>query len=102
MHYFLYDTLLDFLGREPDTGGLGYWSGQITQCGSDSSCLNIGVWMSQMLLLRVEYQQTGAYVYRLYRIAYGNGQPTPNPDNSNPTEARKLPVMLHLFPIVLA
>src|SRR5207244_1967721 len=35
--------------------------------------------------------QTGSYVYRLYRAAYGNHQPFPNPDNSNQGEGNKLP-----------
>jgi hypothetical protein len=30
-------------------------------------------------------------VYRLQRVAFGNNQPFPNPDNSNQTEAKKLP-----------
>src|SRR5207302_2029402 len=38
-----------------------------------------------------EFQQTGAYVFRLYRAAFGNSQPFPNPDSSNQTEAKKLP-----------
>ena len=30
-------------------------------------------------------------MFRLYRAAFGNNQPFPNPDNSNATEAHKLP-----------
>jgi len=32
-----------------------------------------------------------AYAFRLYRAAFGNHQPFPNPDLANPTEANKLP-----------
>src|SRR5207244_2280988 len=46
---------------------------------------------SNAFFYELEFQQTGAYVYRLYREAFGNNQPFPNPDNSNTTEARKLP-----------
>jgi hypothetical protein len=82
----------DFLGREPDAGGLAYWSGQITQCGSNQTCINSKrIDVSNAFFYELEYQQTAAYVFRLYRAAYGNNQPFPNPDNSNPTEANKLP-----------
>ena len=29
----------DFLSREPDPSGFGFWTGQITQCGNDQTCL---------------------------------------------------------------
>src|SRR6266567_4400320 len=29
----------DFLNREPDQAGGDYWTGQITQCGNDQTCL---------------------------------------------------------------
>ncbi|HEV7397526.1 MAG TPA: DUF4214 domain-containing protein, partial [Pyrinomonadaceae bacterium] len=40
------------------------------------------------------FQQTGAYVYRLYRIAFGNNQPFPNPnsDPAHPGEEKKWPL----------
>ena len=41
--------------------------------------------------MNLEYQQTGSYVFRLYRAAFGNNQPSPNPDGSNQTESKKLP-----------
>jgi hypothetical protein len=47
--------------------------------------------VSNAFFFELEFQQTGAYVYRLYRAAFGNNQPFPNPDGSNPTEAHKLP-----------
>jgi hypothetical protein len=39
----------------------------------------------------LEYQQTGSYVFRIYRAAFGNSQPFPNPDSANPIEASKVP-----------
>ncbi|HEX8098145.1 MAG TPA: BACON domain-containing carbohydrate-binding protein, partial [Pyrinomonadaceae bacterium] len=71
--FFVREHYLDFLGREPDDGGLGYWSEQIKQCGTDAACLNdrrIGV--SAAFFIELEFQQTGSVVYRLYRAAYGN------------------------------
>ncbi|HEV7396205.1 MAG TPA: hypothetical protein VGN86_06810, partial [Pyrinomonadaceae bacterium] len=45
-----------------------------------------------------EFQQTGSYVYRLYRAAFGNNQPfpNPNPDPNNPNEEKKVPLYLPL------
>jgi hypothetical protein len=90
--FFVRQHYYDFLNRQADAGGLGYWSGQITSCGSDQSCIRsrrLGV--SNAFFYELEFQQTGAYVYRLYRAAYGNNQPFPNPDTTNITEARKIP-----------
>lgn len=82
----------DFLAREPDQAGLDYWSGQLVQCGNDANCLRSKrVDVSNAFFYELEFQQTGAYVYRLYRAAFGNNQPLPNPDNSNQSEAKKLP-----------
>jgi hypothetical protein len=70
--YFVRQQYLDFLGREPDAGGLEYWTSQIAQCGEDVACTNarrIGV--SAAFFKEKEYQETGSYVYRLYKGALG-------------------------------
>jgi hypothetical protein len=90
--FFVQQHYYDFLQRQPDPGGFAFWLGQITNCNSDVQCLrdrHLGV--SNAFFYELEYQQTGAYVFRLYRAAYGNHQPFPNKDSSNPTEANKLP-----------
>jgi hypothetical protein len=85
-HYY------DFLGRYPDSGGWDYWTSTITQCGSDQSCINgKRIDVSNAFFYELEYQQTAAFVFRLYRAAFGNNQPFPNPDNSNQAEAEKIP-----------
>lgn len=69
---FVRQQYLDFLGREPDSGGLDYWSGQITGCGGDDRCINsrrIGV--SAAFFIEQEFQDTGSYVYRLYKGSLG-------------------------------
>ncbi len=38
--FFVWQHYLDFLLREPDNGGLAFWTGQITQCGGDAACIN--------------------------------------------------------------
>jgi hypothetical protein len=90
--FFVRQHYYDFLDRQPDPGGLAYWTGQLTQCNTDQTCLrDKRIDVSNAFFYEQEYQQTGAYVYRLYRAAYGNNQPSPNPDNSNSIEAHKLP-----------
>src|SRR5688572_10429436 len=36
--YFVRQQYLDLLGREPDPGGLRYWSDQLLACGNDAAC----------------------------------------------------------------
>jgi hypothetical protein len=70
--YFVRQQYLDFLGREPDPGGLIYWSNEISRCGTDQTCINsrrIGI--SAAFFIEQEYQQTGSFVYRLYEGALG-------------------------------
>jgi len=62
---------LDFLGREPDSGGLDYWTSQITGC-ANGRCVNsrrIGV--SAAFFIELEFQDTGSFVYRLYKGSLG-------------------------------
>jgi uncharacterized repeat protein (TIGR01451 family) len=67
---------LDFLDRQPDLGGLGYWTNQITQCGSNTACLNAQrINVSTAFFIEAEFQQTGSFVYQLYKGALGR-QPT--------------------------
>jgi hypothetical protein len=70
MHY------LDFLAREPDEDGLGFWTNEITKCGTDAACLNARrVGVSAAFFVETEFQETGSFVYRLYKGGLGR-QPT--------------------------
>ncbi|MEO8433878.1 MAG: hypothetical protein ABI596_03215 [Pyrinomonadaceae bacterium] len=63
---------LDFLNREPDSGGFTYWTNEITRCGNDVACVNsrrIGV--SAAFFVEDEFQHTGSYVHRIYRASFG-------------------------------
>jgi hypothetical protein len=63
---------VDFLGREPDEAGRAFWTQKITQCGSDSHCLDVmKIDASAAYFLSIEFQQTGYLVHRLYRASYG-------------------------------
>jgi glucose/arabinose dehydrogenase len=92
--FFVRQHYFDFLGREPDPDGFTYWTGQISQCGNNMTCLlTKRIDVSDAFVFEPEYQQTGAYVFRLYRAAYGNSQPfpNPNPDPGHPGEENKVP-----------
>jgi len=70
--FFVREQYVDFLNREPDAGGLGYWSSEINKCGSDAQCLHdrrVGV--ADAFFFEQEFQQTGAYIYRIYKAALG-------------------------------
>ena len=70
--YFIRQHYLDFLNREPDQGGLTYWSDQINLCGADRDCIRARrVEVSAAFFVEQEFQQTGSFVYRLYRSALG-------------------------------
>jgi hypothetical protein len=92
-NYFVTQQYADFLNRVPDAGGLAFWTSQITNCGSDALCIRQKrIDVSNAFFFEQEYQQTGAYVYRLYRASYGNNQPFPNqvPDPLNAGAENKL------------
>ena len=94
---FVCEQYHDFLSREPDPGGLAFWSGLITSCGSDVACIRLRrIDVSNAFYYELEFQQTGSYAYRLYRASFGNNQPfpNPNPDPLNPNEEKKVPLYL--------
>jgi CHRD domain-containing protein/PA domain-containing protein/Calx-beta domain-containing protein len=81
---FVTQQYYDFLSRAPDAGGLAFWTDQILQCNSDVVCLrNRRTAVSDAFFFEPEFQQTGSYVLRLYRAAYGDNQPLANPDQGN-------------------
>jgi subtilisin family serine protease len=96
--FFVRQHYLDFLNREADPGGLGFWLTQlhcpqgVTGDQADVQCFHdrtIGV--SNAFYFSGEFQLTASFVFLAYRAAYGNTQPFPNPDSSNAVEASKLP-----------
>ncbi len=80
--FFVWQHYRDFLSRDPDQGGLEYWTSVITDCGGDAACIHaqrIGV--SAAFFIELEFQQTGYVVYRTYRGAYGTRANVPNRAN---------------------
>ncbi len=70
--FFVRQNYADFLNREPDQGGLDYWTSQITQCGNNPSCINFRrSAVSAAYFIELEFQNTGSFVYRTYKASYG-------------------------------
>jgi hypothetical protein len=79
-NFFVHRQYLDFLNREPDAAGLAFWSGQISSCGEDAQCVEVKrINVSAAFFLSIEFQETGYFVHRMYKAAYGNlpGAPVP-------------------------
>jgi hypothetical protein len=70
-NFFVRQHYLDFLNREPDAAGLAFWAGQTTGCNNpDPRVCRINV--SAAFFLSIEFQETGYFVYRFYKAAYGD------------------------------
>ena len=70
----------DFLSREPDPSGWDFWTNNIESCGANLRCREVKrIDTSAAYFLSIEFQQTGYFVYRIYKASYGNlpGAPVP-------------------------
>jgi len=75
--FFVREHYVDFFTREPDTSGLNFWTGEITQCGADPVCTDLKrVNVSAAFFLSIEFQQTGYLVHRVYKASYGDATGT--------------------------
>ena len=84
--YFVRQHYLDFLGREPDSAGLSFWSNQIRSCGNDFNCIERRtINVSAAYFLSIEFRKTGGLVDGLYRASYGRA---PHFDEFMPDAAR--------------
>lgn len=73
--FFVRQQYLDFLNRQPEADGLAFWTAKITACGSDATCINQRrIDVSAAFFLSQEFQDTGAFIIRLYQAAF-NRQP---------------------------
>lgn len=84
--FFVKQHYADFLNRDADQNGLNYWSGRITECGNNEDCIRdrrIGV--SAAFFVEAEFQETGNYVYRLYKGSFNR---KPNYDEFMPDRGR--------------
>lgn len=71
---FVRQQYFDFLNREPDPGGWDYWTNEITSCGGSKRCASARrTRVSAAFFVEQEFQNTGSYVYRLYKEGLGRG-----------------------------
>ena len=69
--FFVRQHYRDFLAREPDPPGWGFWTGEIRQCGSDPACIERKrVDVSGAFFVSIEFQETGYFAHRFYRAAF--------------------------------
>lgn len=69
--FFVRQHYADFLGRDPDTSGLNFWTSEIENCGTDANCRAIKrINVSAAFYLSIEFQETGFLVYRLFKASY--------------------------------
>ncbi len=67
----------DFLNRQHDAAGLAFWVNQITSCGGDQECIAIRrINVSAAFFLSIEFQETGFFVIRVQRAAFGRKSDT--------------------------
>src|SRR2546423_1161155 len=77
---YVRENYLDFLNRAPDSSGFQFWQNEITGCGASAGCVEVKrINVSGAFFLSIEFQNTGYFVYRMYKAAYGNltGAPVP-------------------------
>jgi len=70
--FFVRQQYRDFLGREPDGAGLGFWTHEIEQCTAGAQCREVRrINVSAAFFLSIEFQETGFYALRVQRVAFG-------------------------------
>ncbi|HEX8338674.1 MAG TPA: carboxypeptidase regulatory-like domain-containing protein [Pyrinomonadaceae bacterium] len=78
--FFVAQHYRDFLGREPDTAGLDFWTQGIGACGASPACREARrVNTSAAFFLSIEFQETGYLVYKTHKASFGDipGRPVP-------------------------
>jgi hypothetical protein len=69
---FAYQQYHDLLDREPDTGGLNYWTDELKKCGNDAACISRRRYeVAAAFFIEQEFQQTGYFIYRFHKSAFG-------------------------------
>jgi uncharacterized delta-60 repeat protein len=62
----------DFLNREADADGLRFWTNNIASCDTDGCPQPKLVDTSAAFFLSIEFQETGYFVERFYKVSYGD------------------------------
>ena len=70
--FFVEQQYRDFLGREADDSGLGFWSSQIADCRGDAACVQRSrVNTSGAFFLSIEFENTGYMLYLFNKASFG-------------------------------
>ena len=91
--FFVRQHYRDFLNREPDAAGLNFWTQGIESCGASAGCREVKrIDTSAAFFLSIEFQETGYFVYKTYKAAFGNlpGKPVPVRRDSFLTDTRTI------------
>ena len=76
--FFVRQHYADFLNRAPDSGGLAFWTNEITSCGTNQGCRDAKrVNVSAAFFLSIEFQQTGYLVERFYKATFTDSPARP-------------------------
>jgi len=78
--FFVRQHYIDFLNREPDPPGFGFWTNEIDLCGANQQCRDVKrINVSAAFFLSIEFQETGYLAYRVHKSSFGNllGAPVP-------------------------
>jgi hypothetical protein len=68
----------DFLYRQSDQSGEDFWTGNIENCGANAQCrVEHRQDVSTAFFLSIEFQQTGYFVIRAHKAAFGSAKSTP-------------------------
>jgi hypothetical protein len=68
----------DFLARQADAAGQNFWEGEIASCGNNNACINDRrTNVSAAFFLSIEFQQSGYFVIRAHKAAFGSGPSIP-------------------------
>ncbi len=69
----------DFLNRQADADGQAFWTGQLNACNGDPVCLDRKrVDVSAAFFLSIEFQNTGYFVIRINKAAFGDSPGNPS------------------------
>jgi hypothetical protein len=68
----------DFLARHADNSGQLFWEDQISACGTNAACIDDRrTNVSAAFFLSIEFQQTGYFVIRVHKAAFGSAPSVP-------------------------
>jgi hypothetical protein len=68
----------DFLARQSDQTGEVFWENQILICGNNNACIDDRrANVSAAFFLSIEFQQTGYFVIRVHKAAFGSAKSNP-------------------------